>query len=228
MLLVGGTFVLFSGLVYFLFMAAWLNLFVIVGGTPLVTAVAGALASIVGLLNIKDSIWLKQGPSLSIPVSAKPGLFRRMRLLASADRPGTMLVGTVALALAANSYEILCTAGFPMVFTRALSLNGLSPIAHYGYLALYNLIYILPLLAIVLVFTYTLGSRKLTEHQGRILKLLSGLMMLGLGALMLLSPARLSDPGSAALLLGVALTLTGFIALISRRRARTQAPSARA
>jgi hypothetical protein len=227
MLLVGGTFVLFSGLVYFLFMAAWLNLFVIVGGAPVVTAVAGVLALIIGALNVKDSIWLKQGPSLSIPESAKPGLFRRMRLLASADRPGTMLAGTVALALAANSYEILCTAGFPMVFTRVLSLNGLSPVAHYGYLALYNLVYILPLLAIVLVFTFTLGSRKLTERQGRNLKLLSGLMMLGLGALMLLSPARLSDPLTAALVLGVALALTGAIVRIARWRARAQAPAAK-
>lgn len=217
MLLIGGTFVLFSGLVYFLFMAAWLNLFLVVGGTPVVTLVAGVVALLIGALNVKDFVWFQQGPSLSIPESAKPGLFRRMRGLVSADHLGTLLVGTVALALAANSYELLCTAGFPMVYTRVLTLNQLSEPAYYGYLALYNLVYVLPLLAIVLVFTFTLGARKLGERQGRALKLLSGLMMVGLGLVMLLAPERLSNPAVGALLLGAALLLTALVGLLTFR-----------
>lgn len=57
----------------------------------------------------------------------------------------------------------------------------------YGWLAYYNVIYILPLLAITLVFTFTLGARKLSEAEGRFLKLVSGLMMFGLGLLLVLS-----------------------------------------
>jgi hypothetical protein len=143
-----------------------------------------------------------------------------MRGLVSADHLGAMLLGTVALALAANSYELLCTAGFPMVYTRVLTLSHLSPGAHYAYLALYNLIYVLPLLAIVLAFTLTLGSRKLTEQQGRVLKLLSGLMMSGLGALMLAAPEWLGNPWVGALLIGAALALAGVIALGLRRAGR--------
>jgi glutaredoxin-related protein len=217
MLLVGITFVLFSGLVYFLFMAAWLNLFLVVGVAPVVTVVAGVVAVLIGAINMKDYFWSGQGPSLSIPEPAKPGLFKRMRALVSADRLGAVLVGTVLLALAANSYELLCTAGFPMVYTRVLTINHLDPAAHYGYLALYNLIYVLPLLTIVLVFSFTLGVRKLTEAQGRVLKLLSGLMMFGLSLVMLLAPEWLSRPLIATLLLGVSLVLVGGIALWSGR-----------
>ena len=218
MLLIGGTFVLFSGLVYFLFMAAWLNLFLVVGGAPVVTLVAGAIAVVIGALNVKDYFLFHQGPSLAIPESAKPGLFRRMRGLVSADHLGAMLLGTVALALAANSYELLCTAGFPMVYTRALTLNDLPPAAYYGYLALYNLVYVLPLLAIVLVFTFTLGARKLSESQGRVLKLLSGMMMLGLGLVMLMRPELLSSPLVGVTLLGAALVVTGALALAGHRK----------
>lgn len=217
MLLVGMTFVLFSGLVYFLFMAAWLNLFLVVGAAPVVTVVAGVVAVLIGVINMKDYFWSGQGPSLSIPEPAKPGLFKRMRTLVSADRLGAVLVGTVLLALAANSYELLCTAGFPMVYTRVLTLNHLNPAVYYGYLALYNLIYVLPLLTIVLVFSFTLGARKLTEEQGLVLKLLSGLMMFGLGLVMLLAPEWLSRPLIATLLLGVSLVLGGGIALWSGR-----------
>ena len=47
-----------------------------------------------------------------------------------------ILLGTVALALAANSDELLCTAGFPRVYTRILTINELAPAAYYGYLLL--------------------------------------------------------------------------------------------
>jgi cytochrome c biogenesis protein CcdA len=135
-----------------------------------------------------------------------------MRALLAADRLGAMLLGTLVLALAANSYELLCTAGFPMVYTRVLTLNELPAPVYYGYLALYNLIYVLPLLAIVLVFSLTLGARKLTERQGRILKLLSGFMMLGLGLVMLSAPELLVQPWVGILLLLIAGLSTLVIA----------------
>lgn len=216
MLLVGLTFVCCSGLVYFLFMAAWLNLFLVIGGAPVVTLLAGLVAVLIGLLNVKDFFLFQRGPSLSIPEQAKPGLYRRMRGLLNAEGLGTMLVGTVVLALAANSYELLCTAGFPMVYTRVLTLNGLGRWGHYGYLLLYNLIYVLPLLAIVLVFTLTLGARKLSERQGRMLKLLSGAMMLGLGLVMLVAPASLASPWTGAGLLALAAAATVLAARLTR------------
>ena len=225
MLLVGGTFVFFSGLVYFLFMAAWLNLFLVVGGAPIVTLAAGLLALLIGALNVKDFFLFKQGPTLSIPEQAKPGLFRRMRGLLSADNLGTMLFGTVMLALAANSYELLCTAGFPMVYTRVLTLNALSGWGYYGWLLAYNLIYILPLLAIVLAFTFTLGARKLTERQGRVLKLLAGSMMLGLGLIMLLAPELLNSPLIGVGLLMLAILITGVATWLTRGERESESPS---
>ena len=223
MLLIGGTFVMVSGLVYFLFMAAWLSLFLVVGASPIVTAVAGTLALFIGALNVKDWFLFRQGPTLSIPESAKPGLFRRMRGLLSAEGLGTLMVGTVTLAVAANSYELLCTAGFPMVYTRVLTLNGQGGLDYYAYLALYNLVYVLPLLAIVLVFTYTLGARKLTERQGRQLKLLSGVMMLSLGLVLLLRPQLLDRLWVGAALLGIALSVTLAAAWVERRQSDPRA-----
>ncbi len=221
MLLVGGTFVLISGLVYFLFMAAWLNLFLVIGATPWVTAGAGLLALVIGVLNVKDFFAFHRGPTLSIPEAAKPGLFRRMRGLLAADRLGTMLLGTVALAIAANSYELLCTAGFPLVYTRALTLNGLGLSQYYAYLALYNLVYVLPLLVIVGLFGLTLGAHKLSERQGRALKLLSGLMMLGLGVLLLVRPELLTELWVGAVLLGLALALTALAHWLGAGRGRS-------
>ena len=91
-----------------------------------------------------------------------------------------------------------------------MTLRALTPAEHYAYLALYNLIYVLPLLAIVGAFTLTLGARRLTERQGRLLKLLSGLMMLELGVVLLLWPERMTELWVGIALLALALVLTGI------------------
>ncbi|MGV7222212.1 MAG: glutaredoxin family protein [Nitrospinales bacterium] len=211
MLLVGGIFVFFSGLIYFLFMAAWLNLFLYLGELRIITVVAALIAIGVSLINIKDYFFFKKGASLSIPDSAKPGLFARIRgLMKSASLP-TMILGTIMLAIAANFYELLCTSGFPMIFTRMLTLNDLPSSSYYFYLALYNIIYVTPLTVIVLVFTITLGARKLSEKEGRILKLISGMMMLGLGLLLFFAPEMLSQLTVAVTLIAGSLILSCLI-----------------
>lgn len=216
MLVVGVVFVSFSGIIYFVFMAAWLNVFRWVGEIGLITAAAGALAVVMGLINVKDYFWFKRGVSLSLTDGQKGHLFRRARGLLSQDRVPALLAGTVVLAVAANTYELLCTAGFPMVYTRVLTLNELSDSGYYAYLALYNLIYVLPLLVIVLLFVWTLGSRKLQEGEGRILKLVSGLMMTGLGGLLLLAPERLNNLMTAVALLGGALVIAFLVVRVDR------------
>jgi len=193
MLLVGGVFVPISGLMYFLFMTAWLNLFRVIGHLDAITVMAGLVALSVGLINIKDFVWFKRGVSLTISDSAKPALYQRMRKLLQTRSLFTLLLATTGLALFANLYEFLCTAGFPMVYTRILTLSDLSTFQHYTYLALYNLIYIVPLLAIVMRFAWTMGGRKLQEQEGRKLKLVSGSMMLTLGLVLLINPGLLQN-----------------------------------
>ena len=215
MMIVGGTFVLFSGVVYFIFMAAWLNVFLVAGELRVITVIAGLIALTVAALNIKDYFWFKAGPSLSIPDAAKPGLFKRMREVVTTGNMGPMLVSTVLLAIVANSYELLCTAGFPMVYTRTLTLAKLEPWQYYAWLAAYNVIYVLPLLAIVIVFTRTMGARKLSESEGRILKLVSGFMMLGFGLVLLFAPSLLTNTLASILVLALAVAASMLVARVA-------------
>jgi hypothetical protein len=227
MALIGGVFVLVSGVVYFAFMAAWLNLFLWIGGLRWITAIAGAVAVGIALVNIKDFFRFKKGISLSIPEQAKPGLFQRMRTLLRAESTTTMLTATIVLALAANSYELLCTSGFPMVFTHILTLHGLPTGTYYAYLLAYNLLYVLPLLLIVTLFTISAQARKLSELEGRLLKLASGLLMLGLGAMLLVAPELLGRAAAGAVLLGATLLITAIAWAIERRREQHTQPKER-
>ncbi|MBI5100279.1 MAG: thioredoxin family protein [Nitrospirae bacterium] len=210
-LLIGGIFVFFSGFIYFIFMAAWLNIFLLTGQVAAVTVAAGVIALIIAAINIKDFFFFKKGVSLSIPDSAKPKLFERMRKLLKADSLPAVISGAVVLAVAANAYELFCTAGFPMVYTRILTLHNLSKLSYYLYLALYNVIYVTPLALVVVFFAVTLGAKKLTERQGRILKLISGMMMLCLGLLLILKPELLNNIVVTSGILGAALLLSAII-----------------
>lgn len=223
MLLVGGVFVFFSALLYFLFMSAWLNLFLLLGWMRPVTVVAALLALLVASLNIKDALYPGSGPSLSIPEERKPGLFRRMRGLLQQQGTAGLLLATVVLALLANSYELLCTSGLPMVYTRILTLELLPKADYYLYLLLYNLVYVTPLALLVLLFSLGVARGKLQALGGRLLKLLSGLMMLGLGLLLLLAPHWLNSPWSTVLVIALALLLT----LLFRRHWRPSAKKPR-
>jgi len=220
MLFIGGVFIFFSGAIYFLFMAAWLNLFLLLGMQRLFTIAAGLVAVMMALLNIKDFFLPGRGISLSMADEKKPGLFQRMRALLQADNLVVLTFGTITLAIAANSYELLCTSGLPMVYTRILTLESLSTGSYYLYLLLYNVIYVVPLLLILLLFTYTLGQRKLQPEEGRLLKLLSGIMMFELGLGLLLVPELVNSVTTVAvgMFSAILLTVSAWLGLRLLRR----------
>ncbi len=77
--LVAGTFVLVSGAVYFDFMVAWLNMFLVLGLSRQIQVLLGAVALGIGAVNLRDASRPGGRFALSIPEGAKPGLYDRMR-----------------------------------------------------------------------------------------------------------------------------------------------------
>lgn len=191
MLLIGGVFTAASAIVYFAFMAAWFNLFTVIGHAGWITAGLGAVAVIMGLVNLKEIFFFKQGVSLMIADSNKQKLAARIRAIMGESRTAAMLGGTVLLAFFVNLIELGCTIGLPAIFTRVLSIREAGPAQKYMYMAIYNIAYIVPLAAIVAIFVLTMGRYKMTENHGKILKGISGALMLALGLLMLLKPEAL-------------------------------------
>ena len=106
MALIGGVFVAFSGLMYFAFMAAWLNLFLVLGSLPWVTGAAGLLALLMGAVNVKDFVRFRQGLSLSISDSGKATIFQRARRLLTAESLPAML-GSMGLSDLAGDGRVL-------------------------------------------------------------------------------------------------------------------------
>jgi hypothetical protein len=187
-LAVAGTFVLISGLAYFAFMAAWLNVFLFIGYLRPIEITLGILAMLVGAIHIKDFFAFKRGISLSIPESAKPGIYQRVRGIVTAKNLTGAILGAIVLAVLVNVVELLCTAGLPALYTHVLTAQELPAWQNYAYLLLYNLAYMFDDSMMVLVVVWTLGKRKLQEREGQWLKLIGGLVIFALGIIMILRP----------------------------------------
>jgi thiol-disulfide isomerase/thioredoxin len=204
-LLIGGIFVLVCGMIYFLFMAAWLNAFMLFimakkytfmlfdysvrFSLLMVVRILVSIAAIVmGIINCKDFFFFKKGVSLTISDSSQSKLFKKMRqIIHTAALPG-VIFGTIVLAATASFIELPCTAGFPVIYTKVLTLQNFSTPQYYLYLVFYNMVYVIPLLTIISVFAWKMGGRKMTEKEGKILKLIGGALMLVLGILLLVKP----------------------------------------
>jgi hypothetical protein len=192
MLLIAGEFVLVSGAVYYAFMAAWLTAFALIGYSRGVQVALGLIGLAVGAVNIKEFFAFHRGVTLSIPESAKPGLYRRMRAVVRAESLPMALLGAAVLAVLVNFVELLCTAGLPALYTQVLAQQPLAPWQRYAYLGLYNLAYIFDDALMVTLAVATLSRAKLQERGGRWLKLLSGAVMTALALLLLFKPEWLA------------------------------------
>jgi thiol-disulfide isomerase/thioredoxin len=194
-LLIGGIFVVASGVIYFIFMVGWLTFYqmkLIRAYATYLRVTVALVAIVMGVINCKDFFFFKQGISLTIPESAQPKLFKKMRALVHTQELLGVIVGTIVLAVTANLIEFGCTAGFPAIYTNILTLYQFTSFQQYMYLAFYNVVYVIPLAVIVSIFAWTMGGRKLTEKEGRILKLIGGVLMLSLGLILLFKPDLLT------------------------------------
>ena len=188
MLAVAGTFVAMQGLAYFVFMAAWLNLFLLVGLSRISEIVIALLAMLAGTIHLKDFWRFGRGVSLSIPAAVKPGIYARMRRILQAENIAAALIGTVLLAVLVQIVEFMCTSGLPALYTRILTLQQLDSATYYGYLLLYDAAYMIDDVIVLAIGVITLSQRRLQEKEGRWLKLVSGLVMVTLGIYLLSGP----------------------------------------
>lgn len=191
MLAIGGTFIAVGGLLYFAFLAAWLELFLLVGFSRPLQAGLGLVALAIGGLNLKDVVAFRRGPSLGIPDAAKPGIYARVRRVLTAPTLPLALAAVALLSMVVNMVELLCTAGLPALYTHVLGSYELGRPAYYGYLLLYVAAYMLDDGLVLALATVTLRGSRLQERAGRWLKLVSGVIMVALGLALLLRPGWL-------------------------------------
>lgn len=214
---IGLVYIFVTALVYALFIAGLFSVFAIVNVTPWIRVVVALFAASFAAINIKDFFWFKRGVSLTIPESKKPGIYQRIRgVLAAADSMPALVAATTVLAAGVSFVELACTAGFPILWTNIMAAKEVSLTLFILLLMLYMLIYQIDELAIFGVALVTLRSTKVQESQGRLLKLIGGMLMLSLAVVMLFKPELMNDVGTSLLVFAAAAAATLVVFTLDR------------
>ena len=179
-LLVGLVYIITVYVVYFM---AGLGIMAFLQSTTMTRTIyyiAAILSMVIGLVNIKDYFSFGKKPTLAIPESRKPMI---KRYIEKASIPAAMVLGFIV-----SLFELPGTGG---IYFAILSLLGDSMTAAQGipYLALYNAIYVLPLAVILAIFFMGVSADRANSwrlENRRMLRLVVGVVMLLLGAMMLL------------------------------------------
>lgn len=220
-LLVGTTFLVVAAAVYALLLAGLVNLLALVAVLPWVRVGVALIALAFALVNLKDYAWWGRGPSLSIPEASKPGIYRGIRGVMARERSTVAMLGaTAAMAAGVTLFELPCTVGFPMVWANLMAQWKPSAAAFGGLLFVYLVVFLIDELALFAAALVTLRATRLEERQGRLLKLVGGMVMLFLAAVMILEPDWMNELLPATLVVVSALLAAGVVHLLVRLAGR--------
>jgi thiol-disulfide isomerase/thioredoxin len=215
--LVGLVFITVTAAVYALFIAGMFTMFTIVSFLGWIQVVVALVALSFALVNIKDYFWYKEGISFTIADEKKPGIYQRIRRVLNAGDSVWQVIGaTVVLAVGVSLVEFSCTAGFPVLWTNLLISQEATALTFGLLLLFYMLIYQIDELGIFAVAVITLKANRFEESQGRVLKLIGGMLMMALAVVMLIDPALMSSLSTSLWVFVAAFAATIVVVLVHR------------
>ncbi|MFH1588098.1 MAG: hypothetical protein ABIA76_02035 [Candidatus Diapherotrites archaeon] len=186
--LIVGTFILASGILYFLFMTAWLNVFLFIGFMGIIQTIVGVIAIASGAWHLKD-FFKKEDPTCEVVSSeSKKKITERIQELVNAEIVPATIIGIIVLAFSVNLIEFVCSAGIPAVFTKILAANNLSTIEYYGYILLYDIFFMLDDFIIFMIAAMTLQFVDVSSKYVKIAGLIGGIVLILLGILLIFFP----------------------------------------
>jgi len=209
--IIGFTFLLVTAAVYGFFMLGILNIMIFATRLFWIRNIIAALVIVVGLFGIKDFLVSQEGPTFSIPEKHKSQFYKQVRKIFYTNSVLPMIGATALMGLGIALVELPCTAGFPFIWSTIIAGMDLS-INHFALLfTVYLLIYLLDEIAIFMVAVIKMRSAKITEEQGRTLKLVAGTLMLVLGLILLIRPEYMESMIGLVATFGVAFFVTFLI-----------------
>lgn len=191
MFVLGFSFIVASALVYFLFLSAWLNIFLFLGFIAWIRLGIGIVALGAGGLNIKEYITNKTGGCNVTGDEKRRKIFDKIKGITQNKQFVVALFGIILLAFAVNLVELVCSAGLPAIYTKVLTMSRLPTWQYYLYLLFYIFIFMLDDLIIFFTAMITFQAVGIQSKYSRFSHLIGGILMLIIGLLLLFKPELL-------------------------------------
>ncbi|MFA4831406.1 MAG: hypothetical protein WC862_01565 [Patescibacteria group bacterium] len=191
MWLLGSIFIFASGAVYFIFMAAWLQLILFIGLIGVIRLIIGLLAVTVGGLHLRDFWKNRKADGVVCKVSGNENnrkIFDKIKNIVHRQSLIWSIIGIIILGFSVNLVELACSAGFPAIFTQVLAISDLAAWQRYGYMAGYIFFYMLDDMIVFILAMVTLKATGFGGKYAKYVNAFSGLLILILGLLLIFKP----------------------------------------
>ncbi|MEA1962615.1 MAG: hypothetical protein U9M94_00045 [Patescibacteria group bacterium] len=187
----GLAFLISSAAVYYLFLAAWLNVILFMGFVFLIRLLIAGVAIASGAYHLRDYFKNRNQTCKVTGNESRQKVFKKLRKIVLEEKFIFALFGIIILACMVNIVELLCSAGIPAVYVPILTLANLPVWQFYAYLFLYVLVFLLDDLIIFFIAMKTLrlkaSSSKYTRYSG----LIGGITLVIIGLLLMFKPGWL-------------------------------------
>ncbi|KKQ62222.1 MAG: hypothetical protein US81_C0001G0013 [Parcubacteria group bacterium GW2011_GWE2_38_18] len=193
MWLLGLTFIISSAVAYFIFLSAWLNIYLFIGYITWIRTAIALAAIFSGILALRQ-FWKNRNGGCEIETSGnqRKYIIRKMREAVESKKFLFALAGVAVLAVAVNLLELLCSAGLPAVYVPILTLADLASWQYYSYLAVYAFFYVLIQLIVFLATMFTFRMQAISSRITKWAGLVGGIVMLLIGLLLIFAPSWLT------------------------------------
>lgn len=193
MWLLGLTFIISSAVAYFIFLSAWLNIYLFIGYIKWIRTAIAVVAIFSGAFALRE-FWKNRNGGCEIEASSarRKYITGKLRDIVQSNKFYFALGGIVILAAAINLLELLCSAGLPAVYVPILTLADLAKWQYYSYLILYAFFYVLIQLIVFLATMFTFQVKAVSSKITKWSSLIGGVLMLLIGLLLIFAPGWLT------------------------------------
>lgn len=194
MWILGLTFILTSGIVYLMFMLAWLNLATFISKISFIRLLIAVIALVVGLINVYkyiDSLKKKDEGCDVVDKKDRKKIMEKIISITHEKKFIIALLGIMVLAASVNIIELMCSIGIPLLFTQILAMNNLSTFSYMIYMFIYIFFFLIDDIVIFVISMVTLKVTGLSTKYTKYSHLIGGIIMLIIGLLLIIKPELL-------------------------------------
>ena len=188
MLIVCLTFIIISGIIYFLFM---LGIGFILDLTTIsyIRNIIAILAIILGIYNLYTYLKTRKQTGCHVVKKEKrKTIITKINNILNNKNTLLMFGGTIILATSVSLVEMACSLGFPTIFLELLSINNIHSFLKVTYLLIYILFYLIDDIVVLFLSIKAFETKGISTKYNKYVHLIGGLIMILMGVLLIFKP----------------------------------------
>lgn len=188
MLIVCLTFIITSGIIYFLSM---LGIGFILDLTTIayIRNIIAILAIVLGIYNLYTYIKTRKETGCHVVKKEKrKTIITKINNILNNKNTLLMFGGTIILATSVNLIEMACSLGFPTIFLEILSINNIHGFLKITYLLIYILFYLIDDIVVLFLSIKAFEAKGISTKYNKYVHLIGGLIMVLMGVLLIFKP----------------------------------------